>query len=390
MNAYDVDVQEAGPQALASSLMESGALQSEWLPAYEAVPRHLFVPDVIWPGRASMNRQHNRVIRSEEPDAWWAAVYRDAPITTQWDDGAYTGPGKGRIPTCSNSMPTMVFSMLNALSVDTGQRVLEIGTGTGWNAALLCQRLGSENVMTVEVDEANARDARERIRGAGFHPMCIVGDGAEGHPPEAPYDRVIATCSIGSVPLTWIEQAHPGGVIVAPWGPTYGGEAVARLTVADDGTASGPFIGSSAFMRLRQQRKSLPPKSAYLTEGGGTRSRTALSPDDVGDWLHMFVIGLQVPSLFCRVESGADGAYRLWLYDTEVTSWAVADYEKGRIEYDVAQSGPRNLWDQLETAWRWWDGRGRPGFDRFGLTVTPDGETAWLDSPDSPVPVTER
>jgi hypothetical protein len=101
----------------------------------------------------------------------------------------------------------------------------------------------------------------------------------------------------------------------------------------------------------------------------------------------MFVIGVQVPSLFCRVDWGQDGAYRLWLFDTGVTSWATADYAKGRREYEVAQSGPRRLWDELEAAWRWWDDRGRPGFDRFGLTATPDGETVWLDAPDSPVPM---
>jgi protein-L-isoaspartate O-methyltransferase len=293
----------AGPERLASALIENGALTSDWLPAYQALPRHLFVPDTIWPGRAGMNRQSDRVIRADESEVWWRAVYSDAPITTQWDDGAYTGPGKGKTPSCSNSMPTMVFSMLDALSIEQGNRVLEIGTGTGWNAALLSHRLGAENVVTVEVDEASARDARARLSAAGFDPLAVVGDGAKGYPDGAPYDRVIATCSIGSVPPAWIEQTRPGGLIVAPWGPTYGGEAVARLTVTEDGSASGPFVGSSAFMRLRAQRKALPPTGAYLNgeewPADGAKSMTRLSPDDVGDWIHMFAIGVQVPGLFC-------------------------------------------------------------------------------------------
>lgn len=236
------------------------------------------MPDAIWPGRAGMNRQSDRVLRSEEPEVWWSAVYRDAPITTQWDDGAYTGPGKGASPTSSNSMPTMVFSMLDALSVEPGQTVLEIGTGTGWNAALLSHRLGAENVVTVEVDEVGAEEARTRLNLADFRPLVHVGDGAQGYPERAPYDRLIATCSIGSVPPAWRAQVKPGGVIVTPWGPTYGGEGVARLTVADDGSASGPFVGSSAFMRMRAQRKSLPPTCAYLDggewPGTGVRSAT--------------------------------------------------------------------------------------------------------------------
>jgi hypothetical protein len=87
---------------------------------------------------------------------------------------------------------------------------------------------------------------------------------------------------------------------------------------------------------------------------------------------------------------GTDGAYRLWLHDTDVTSWATADYEKDRTEYAVVQSGPRKLWDELEAAWRWWYQQGQPGFERFGLTVDNRGHRIWLDSPDHPVPTTHE
>lgn len=331
------------------------------------------------------------MIRSEDPETWWHAVYRDAPITTQWDDGTHTGPGKGRIPSSSNSMPTMVFSMLDALNVEDGQRVLEIGTGTGWNAALLSHRVGAENVFTVEVDGDSAREARKRLNDAGFDPVSIIGDGAEGYAEGAPYDRVIATCSIGSVPRQWVAQTKPGGLIVAPWGPTYGGEAVARLAVAEDGTATGWFLGSSAFMRLRAQRTERRHVREYL--GGrkwpadGRRSMTSVSPESVGDWPVMFAIGVQVPEAFPWAEKYDDGSYTLWLRDTSVTSWATADYVPGRDEFEVYQSGPRNLWDEVVSAYRWWDEQGRPGFERFGLTVDSGGERVWLDRPDNPVPV---
>lgn len=384
------EVREAGPKRLASALMTSGALKTDWLPAFEAVPRHQFVPETIWPGRAGMNRQDDRVTLEGQPDLWWEAVYRDAPITTQWDNGEYAGSKKGRTPTSSNSMPTMVFTMLDALDIQEGQEALEIGTGTGWNAALLSHRLGPDHVVSVEVDRRTAEEAGNRLTLAGLHPLVHVGNGAEGYADRAPYDRLIATCSVGSVPRAWREQTVSGGIIVTPWGTTYGGEAVARLTVGEDGSASGPFVGSSAFMRMSVQRKNLPPTRAFL--GGhvwpaaGVRSETTLSPDDVGEWVHMFAIGVQVPDLFCRIDWGKDGAYRMWLMDTGVTSWATADYEKGRTAYPVVQSGPRKLWEELETAWRWWDRQDRPGFGRFGLTVDDEGERVWLDSPDRPVP----
>ncbi|MFD8479781.1 methyltransferase domain-containing protein [Kitasatospora sp. NPDC059673] len=375
---------EAGRDRLASALIANGSLQPDWFAAYHAVPRHLFVPDTVWPGMADGVRQGHAVSRREDADAWWRAVYADVPLTTQWDDGASTGNTRGTMPSSSSSMPTMVFSMLAALEVAPGHRVLEIGTGTGWNAALLSHRLGSANLTTVEVDASTAADAHRRLARAGYAPTAVVGDGAAGHQPTAPFDRVIATCSVRRVPRAWIEQCRPGAVIVAPWGPEYGGEAVVKLTVEQDGGARGRFVHSSAFMRLRAQRATRPNSRAYLSEpwpADGVRSTTTLSPDELGDWAAMFAIGSRVPGVFPLTERYGDGSYTLWLHDTAVTSWATADWEPGgREEFEVVQSGPRRLWDEVEAAWRWWNERGRPGFERFVLRVSPDGaHTVQLD-----------
>ncbi|HCA88073.1 MAG TPA: hypothetical protein DEQ61_22980 [Streptomyces sp.] len=85
----------------------------------------------------------------------------------------------------------------------------------------------------------------------------------------------------------------------------------------------------------------------------------------------MFAIGVRVPQMFCRADNHGDGSYTLWLYDTGVTSWATADYEPGRrAAYEVVQSGPRRLWDDLEA----WEQQGKPGFESFELAVNADGE----------------
>ncbi|MFF1693696.1 rRNA adenine N-6-methyltransferase family protein [Streptomyces sp. NPDC058257] len=382
---------EASPDTLAVKLLESGALSSDWLPAYKANPREGFVPDDIWPGNAGGNRQGARVRRSNDPMTWYRVVYSDVPITTQWDDGRYAGPDKGRAPTSSISMPTMVFTMLDALDLQHGHKVLEIGTGRGWNTALLSYRVGDKNVTSIEKDDVLAEDARVRLNCSGFSPDLVVGDGERGHGTNSPYDRIIATCSVGAIPSQWIGQAQPGAVIVAPWGPQYGGEALVRLEIDERGTASGNFVGSSAFMRMSGHRKSLtaPHKRLNRAEwpGGARLTSSSLSPDDVGDWIHMFAIGIQVPDLYCKVEFTAKDSYRLWLADTSTGSWASADYASGLIEYAVAQDGHRRLWDELEAAWRWWDNQGRPGFNRFGMTTTgAENYTIWLDSPDNPVP----
>ncbi|MEV6729366.1 protein-L-isoaspartate(D-aspartate) O-methyltransferase [Streptomyces sp. NPDC051364] len=383
--------EEAGPQGLASALVQSGALHSDWLPTYKAVPRDLFVPDRIWPGIPDGTRQNPLVDRTTDPHAWFRAVFSDIPLTTQWDDGNHAGDGLGTTPSSSSSQPHMVFSMLADLDVRDGHRVLEIGTGTGWNAGLLSHRLGPGNVVSIEFDPEVAKGAGRNLRAADLSPLVIVGDGRLGYAGGAPYDRVIATCSIGEVPSAWVEQTATGGVIVAPWGTVYGGEAIVRLTVNGDGTASGRFTRSSAFMRLRQQRQNLPPHDAYLQgqqwPADGERSTTTLSPAEVGGWLEQFVIGLRMPGAFWRVERYEDGAYTLWTHSTDTKSWASADYEPGRQEYEVVQSGPRKLWDETEAAYRWWEQQGRPTFERFGLTTDSNGGRAWLDSPNNLVPV---
>lgn len=382
---------EAGPQGLASALVASGALHSDWLPSFEAVSREQFVPDRIWPGIADGTKQNPVVYRSKDPEVWHRAVYSDVPLTTQWDDGDHDGGGLGVTPSSSNSMPTMVVSMLRDLDVRPGDRVLEIGTGTGWNAGLLARRLGDANVVSVEYDPEVAQGARENLHRAGLAPTVVEGDGRAGWSRGAPYDRIIATCSLLEIPAAWLEQSAPGAVIVAPFGTEYGGEQIVRLTVNGDGTrAVGSFTGGSAFMRLRQQRTERPSFDEYLHgvewPADGARSTTTLSPWDTGEWFQQFVIGLAVPGAFWRAERYDSGAYTLWIYSRDKQSWASADYEHGRTEYEVYQSGPRNLWDEVEAAYRWWDGQGRPGHERFGLTVTPEGHTAWLDSPDNPVP----
>ncbi|MDT9691361.1 methyltransferase domain-containing protein [Streptomyces sp. P9(2023)] len=346
---------------------------------------------MIWPGQASGTGQTDAIDRRIDPARWRQAVYSDVSLTTQWDDGEHSGTGKGRTPTCSNSQPSMVFSMLAALDVEPGSRVLEVGTGTGWNAALLSERFGSPNVVTVEVDADNAATARARLGAAGYSPMAVVGDGAEGWKPSAPFDRVLITASLRQVPRAIVEQVRPGGIIVAPYATEYGGEGVVRLTVREDGSASGPFVGSSAFMRLRQQRTQRTHVREYL--GGkpwpadGAKSMTSTSPEELGDWLPMFAIGLQTAGVFPWAEVYDDGSYTLWLRDKAVTSWASIDYVPGAEEFEVYQSGPRTLWGEVQSAYSWWHLQGRPGFERFGITVAAGGLAhAWLDSPSHSVP----
>ncbi|SEP85210.1 protein-L-isoaspartate(D-aspartate) O-methyltransferase [Streptomyces radiopugnans] len=384
--------QRPGRLELARALMAGGVLSSDWTPAFAAVPRSAFLPELIWPYDMEAGRSV-AVSMAQDPDAWARYADADVPVVTQWDDGRHTGTAPGREPTSSASMPSVVFRMLRDLEVRPGHRVLEIGAGTGWNAALLAHRLGTVNVVTVEVDEAVAAAARRALEIFGLPVRVVHGDGSRGFSDGAPYDRIIATCGLRSVPYAWVEQCRPGGLVVAPWGTHYGnGDAVARLTVSrDGGSASGFFTGPVEFMKLRSQRPPSPVHSEYVTGGvaDGEESSTALPEGEfAGERFEPghFALGLRVPDCRCVVADKRDGARPVWWYGLTDRSWACVMFRDGGAAR-VWQSGPRRLWDEVEAAHRWWQERGRPGYERFGLTVTPQGQRAWLDDPADSWPV---
>ncbi|EST26157.1 hypothetical protein M877_19660 [Streptomyces niveus NCIMB 11891] len=316
------------------SLLDSGALSADWADTFRAVPRAWFLPDLIWAYDMGTGRSVP-ISRAEEPDAWERAAYANVPLVTQWDDGRHSGTEPGVVATSSASMPSVVAAMLRDLDVSDGMRVLEIGTGTGWNAALLAHRLGSGNVVSVEIDAEVVARARAALGRVGLGPEVIHGDGRDGWAGSAPYDRVIATAGVRDLPPRWLEQTRPGGVVLAPWGTHYSDQdALVRLTVGDDGGASGP--------------------------GGRYESVR-------------FLTGLRVPDCAHVVNRTGEAAGKAWFFDLRGRSWAVAEFREGEAGARVHQSGPRRLWDEVEAAVAWWVGRGRPGVERFGLAVGPDG-----------------
>ncbi|MER7049235.1 methyltransferase domain-containing protein [Streptomyces jumonjinensis] len=332
--------------------------------------------------------------RSVDPAAWYGCADADVPITVQWDDGDHHGASPGRVPTSSVSMPSVVASMLADLDVRPGQKVLEIGTGSGWNAGLLAHRLGDDRVVTVEVDKAVAGAARARLNRHGLHPTVVTGDGLLGFAAGAPYDRIIATVGLRRIPYSWVEQAVPGGLIVAPWGTAFGNtDHVVRLTVSEDGrAASGRLSTPVEFMKVRSQRRQVH-QAAYLPDGfpgNATTGTTTLSAAGLGvenRMHHPFstAAGLLVPD--CVLMADRRGkSVSTWLYSLNDLSWAATVLTDGTTESTVYQSGPRRLWAELASAHRWWTENERPGPNRFGLTVTPGEETIWMDTPGNPLP----
>ncbi|WP_311546033.1 methyltransferase domain-containing protein [Streptomonospora wellingtoniae] len=337
--------------------------------------RTAFIPDRVWPrtGQPPLDR-------AERPQEWADLVDSDASVVTQVDDGQDGGIGR---PTSSSSAPGVMARMLEALDVRPGMRVLEIGTGTGYNAAILAELVGPAGmVTTVEVDSAVSRQARTNLEAAAPAVRVVTGDGEQGHPPGAPYDRVIATCSVTRIPPAWLTQVAEGAVMVAPWipSPDMPGGVLARLTV-QDGSASGRFVEHTSFMLLRAHRWDGEAPHDFGADPdeearANTDPRETVLDEDAGPALALMVPGWRV-----GMRHPAPGAeHYVWVSATGSASWARL-HGDGRVE----QGGPRRLWAELVEARQWWVEHGCPGVTDFGVTVDVDGRhRVWLGGPDGP------
>ncbi|MFC7742102.1 methyltransferase domain-containing protein [Nocardiopsis composta] len=244
----------AAQERLAVRLAQQDKVPAAVADAIRAVPRHLFVPERIRLGGRWLER-------SADPRAWLEAAYADQPLITQLDDGRPDGTG---YISSSISKPSIVAEMLAYLQVGEGDRILEIGTGSGWNAALLCELAGEDDTATIEIDPDLHTRARAALASAGYAPETVFGDGLKGHPPGAPYDRIISTMAVQHVPWTWAEQLAEGGMLLTPWGTAYHNGVLVSLRPDPGGhSASGRFFGDAAFMWARSQR---PRTARWRTE----------------------------------------------------------------------------------------------------------------------------
>ncbi|MFE7909746.1 methyltransferase, FxLD system [Streptomyces albogriseolus] len=151
-------------------------------------------------------------------------VPRDAFLPGLDLENAYTdqaltikdNPGKP-LPLSCASVPSVVAMMLEQLDARTADDVLEIGAGTGYNAALLAELVDRGSVTTVDIDSDVALHARTRLNANGYeHVTVIERDGLLGAPENAPYDRIIATVGVWDIPATWWDQLNDGGRLVLP------------------------------------------------------------------------------------------------------------------------------------------------------------------------------
>ncbi|WP_129792735.1 protein-L-isoaspartate(D-aspartate) O-methyltransferase [Sphingosinicella sp. CPCC 101087] len=170
------------------------------------VPRHLFVPAQLM-----------------------VVSYQDTPLPIGFDK--------------TLSQPFIGALMLDLLGIDSGQKVLEVGTGLGWQAAVL-SALGAR-LFSVEIVEEFAQAARLRLAALDHDVEIRVGDGSRGWAEHAPFDRILVTAAAAEPPPALVEQLAPGGRMVIP----LGGREVQQLSVVQKGEKGA--IGTRAIMPVR-------------------------------------------------------------------------------------------------------------------------------------------
>ncbi|OEV06621.1 methyltransferase [Streptomyces nanshensis] len=303
---------------LVRQIVAAGSLTDPaWQAAFAEVPRELFVPYYYVPASGGGQERLWR----EDPDPerrrrWLDGVYEDVPLATRVRDGELIS---------SSSQPSLMARMLEALDVRDGMRVLEIGTGSGYNAALLAHRLGGTRVTSVDLDPGITDAAREHLAAAGYRPRVVTGDGALGVPAYAPYDRVIATCALSAVPAAWLTQCVPGALVLAPVGT-----GLVALRV------DGPRDGEGRFL----------PTPAFFVPLRGGRAAGAMTQQAAAS--------RGVPRHAQRQDS----------------FHFLSGLAGGSAE-------PHDVYEL-------WRGAGRPARERYGVTVRDGVQWAWLDDPDGP------
>lgn len=188
-------------------------LDDTTIAAMRAVPRHEFIPE--------HQRKH---------------AYEDRPLPI------------GNNQTIS--APHMVGIMTDHLNIAHGDRVLEIGTGCGYHAAVTAEIVGSDTMYSIEVDRGLATAAQNRLSRLGYSEISItVGDGREGWPANAPYDAIYLTCAPESIPEPLLSQVTTSGQILAPVG--VGSQSLVRAEKQPDGSTDTSTLMPVRFVPMR-------------------------------------------------------------------------------------------------------------------------------------------
>ncbi|WP_324797288.1 ATP-grasp peptide maturase system methyltransferase [Streptomyces cyaneofuscatus] len=369
-------------KALAKALADDGSLGDPgWRAAVESVPRHRFVPGFY----LSADERDGQGLIAWEPvtadtdyGRWLTAAYSDTTLITQFDgdepDWKQPAVRYGGAPTSSSTLPSLVVRMWADADVQQGHTVLEIGTGTGYSTALACERLGSADVTSIEVDPHRLEQAASALYDCGYTPTLAVADGVYGYWPEASFDRIVAACSFRAVPPALLAQVRPGGKILLTLSGWLYGYARVLLTVNGDGTAEGQLLGGTvSFMSARTHTPPVFGNPIHWAAGLPEAGRVSRhSPERITaateEAFHLrFLAQCAAPD--AQMMTVGESVHLV-----DVVTGSAATLTPCEDRWQVREGGPVKLWERIERVLSAYDEAGRPEQETFSLHVYGGGQ----------------
>jgi protein-L-isoaspartate(D-aspartate) O-methyltransferase len=260
-------------QQMVDRLIAEGALWSPALiTAFRATPRHRFL-DRVFQFQRKQNRW--REVATTDPGAAELRIlYSDRALITRLSAPTVSGPGPV-VPISSSSQPSLMAQMLEDLKLSAGLSVLEVGAGTGYNAALMSHVVGPGQVTAVDVDSQVLAEARHHLQAFDDRDVRLEhADGRAGFADEAPYDRIIVTAATPDLEPAWLEQLAQQGLLLAPLALAPGLAYIVRGTVTE-GVFHGRLTRAAYFMPLRAEGEAGTSELEGLAPGGPLRTLPA-------------------------------------------------------------------------------------------------------------------
>ncbi len=364
-------------ESYVDELKGKGAIKSKQVEqAFRRVERHLLLEGFYELDKEAQERFEQlswteKVFdpSSPEPEIL-AVIYSDSPLVIRVEDGR---------PTSSTSQPALVAEMLELLELERGMNVLEIGAGTGYNAALMQEIVRSDgHVTTIDIQGDVVEQTRRLLKAAGYDKIEVIAkDGALGHPEIAPYDRIVATVGCPDISFRWSEQLAEEGFMLIPL--QHGAphcDPLVKLRKSDPDRLNGQVVGWSGFMLIQgelavpclwpsvdpyQNLKDRPPdweRPLFSELEGAKMDQTSYEAGERAWWdFHYFLavcdhraylgisnIGLSDPDGLGTIAITAEGI-KLW--------------------------GDKSLYRDLERIYREWKKLGRPELTDWRVEFTP-------------------
>ena len=191
-----------------------------------------------------------RYITSPQIEAAFLKVDREDFVLPEYKNNAYADTPLPILCGQTISAPSMIAIMLEVANMVKGLTVMEIGCGSGYNAALMAEIVGEDHIITVERIPEVANWGRKNLESAGYTIEVIISDGTLGYPGRAPYDRIISTAAAPRIPPPWKDQLQVGGLIVCPVGSKHWYQELEVAEKNEEGDLIISNHGGCAFVPL--------------------------------------------------------------------------------------------------------------------------------------------